>query len=36
VAAGLQAGGSLDGVELAAWMLTARAVMNLDEAIVKR
>jgi hypothetical protein len=36
VAAGSQAEGSLDGVELAAWMLTARAVMNLDEAIVKR
>ena len=25
-----------DAVELAAWMLTARAVMNLDEAVVKR
>jgi hypothetical protein len=27
---------SADAVELAAWMLTARAVMNLDEAVVKR
>jgi len=30
------AGSGADAVELAAWMLTARAVMNLDEAVVKR
>jgi hypothetical protein len=30
------AGSVADAVELAAWMLTARAVMNLDEAVVKR
>jgi len=41
VAGGLDAGklaggGGADAAERAAWMLVARAVMNLDEAIVKR
>ena len=35
-AASTPAEASADAVELAAWMLTARAVMNLDEAVVKR
>ena len=34
--AAASAGSGADAVELAAWMLTARAVMNLDEAVVKR
>jgi hypothetical protein len=32
----LAGGGGADAAERAAWMLVARAVMNLDEAIVKR
>ncbi len=35
-AASMPAEASADAMELAAWMLTARAVMNLDEAVVKR
>ena len=35
-AASTPAEASANAVELAAWMLTARAVMNLDEAVVKR
>ena len=34
--AGKLVGGGADAAERAAWMLVARAVMNLDEAIVKR
>jgi hypothetical protein len=35
-AAELAGGAAPDAAERAAWMLTARAVMNLDESIVKR
>jgi len=35
-AASAPAESSADALEVAAWMLTARAVMNLDEAVVKR
>ena len=31
-----KSGDSLDAAERAAWMLVARAVMNLDETIMKR